>query len=134
MLALTATARPAGPLPRLTGPALAGPTHLQLVVSGAPPYIYDVDANAVREVPGVITSPHSVLSVMPSGKGALAGVWQACNPCAGDTITYARESDAVRIRLDGSVRHLGAGWSVAPARNSLGVWALLPRQRSHSAG
>jgi hypothetical protein len=99
VLALTATARPAGPLPRLTGPALAGPTHLHLVLSGAPPYIYDVDANAVREVPGVIASPHSLLSVTPSGNGALAAVWQACNPCAGDRITYAREWAAVRIRL-----------------------------------
>ena len=34
VLALAATARPAGPLPRLSGPALAGPTHLRLIVSG----------------------------------------------------------------------------------------------------
>lgn len=124
VLALTATARPAGPLPRLTGPALAGPAHLHLVVSGAPPYIYDVDANAVREVPGVIASPHSLLSVMPSGGGALAAVWQAtCDPCAGE-VTYARDWEAFRIRLDGSVRRAGSGWSFAPARNSSAVWAL----------
>jgi hypothetical protein len=124
VLALTATARPAGPLPRLSGPAPTGPTHLQLIVSGAPPFIYDVDANAVREVAGVVTSPHSVLSVMPSGKGALAAVWQAtCDPCAGE-ITYSRAWEAFRIRRDGSVRRAGGGWSVAPARNSTAVWAL----------
>jgi hypothetical protein len=124
VLALTATARPAGPLPRLAGPALAGPTHLHLVVSGAPPYIYDVDANRMRQVAGVITSPHSLLSVQASGNGALAAVSQACNPCAGKTITYARESEAIRIRLDGSVRRAGTGWSFAAARNSSAIWAL----------
>jgi hypothetical protein len=124
VLALVATARSAGPLPRLTGPALAGPTHLHLVVAGAPPYIFDVDANSMRKVPGVVTSPHSVLSVAPSGQSALASVNQACNPCAGDTITYSPTWDAVRIRLDGSVRRLGSGLSVAPARNSSAIWVL----------
>ncbi len=75
-LAPAATSWPAGPLPPLTGPALPGPTHLHLVVSGSPPYIYDVDtdtARAIAKPPGPLDS-----WVRPSGNGAFVSHWGCC--------------------------------------------------------
>ena len=86
VLALAATARSDGPSTRLKGPALAGPTHLHLIVSGAPPFIFDVDANAVREVTGVADSADATVSVARSGKDALA-------------VVHGTQSAAVRIHL-----------------------------------
>jgi hypothetical protein len=124
-LALTATAWPAGPLPRLSGPALAGPTHLHLIVSGVPPFIVDVDAGTVRDVPGVVGSQrHPTLWVMPSGNGALAAVDQGCYPCRSGTIGF-------RIRADGSVRRIVRGRSVAPARTSPATWVLRSAVHGH---
>ena len=112
VLALVATARSAGPLPRLTGPALAGPTHLHLVISGAPPYIYDVDARRVRAV-STAAGPLDDW-VRPSGQGAFVAPYGCCSA----------KAVAKRIRLDGSVRRLGAGGSMAPAAGSSAIWIL----------
>ena len=103
VLVLVANARSAGPLPRLTGPALAGPTHLHLVVSGAPPYIYDVDANRVRPV-SKAAGPLGDW-VRASGNGAFVA--------SGGSTQVAK-----RIHLDGSVQRLATGRSVAPATGS----------------
>jgi hypothetical protein len=119
VLALVATARSAGPLPRLTGPALAGPTHLHLVVSGAPPYIFDVDANARRVLSGPV-APASTQWVMPSGSSAVASVSQGCYPCARNTVGF-------RIRLDGSVQRLAGGREVIAAHDSSALWVLQRR-------
>jgi hypothetical protein len=111
-LALVATARPAGPLPRLEGPALAGPTHLHLVVSAAPPYIYDVDTNAVR---AVATAAGPLDSwVRPSANGAFVAGYGCC--------TTAKA--AYRIHEDGSVQRLASGSSLAPASGSPATWVL----------
>ncbi|MDX6563991.1 MAG: hypothetical protein QOD65_3805 [Gaiellales bacterium] len=112
VLALAATARSDGPLPRLTGPALAGPTHLHLVISGAPPYIYDVDARRVRPV----SKSAGPLGdwVRPGGTGAFVASGGCC----------ASTQVAKRIQLDGSVRRLATGRSVAPAAGSSATWVL----------
>ena len=115
VLALGATARSAGPVPRLTGPALAGPTHLHLVMNGVPPYIFDVDTNALRTVPAAIAKGQTVLQVQPSAKGALATV---------AAIRYQREMKALRIGLDGSVQPLRSGRDVMPAHSSPAVWVV----------
>jgi hypothetical protein len=109
VLVLVATARSAGPLPRLTGPALAGPTHLHLVISGAPPYIYDVDANRVRPVSK--TAGPLGDWVRPSGDGAFVA--------SGGSTQVAK-----RIQLDGSVERVATGHSVAPAVDSPATWVL----------
>lgn len=124
VLALTATARADGPLPRLEGPAFAGPTHLHLIVAGAPPAIVDVDTGAVRLVPGVTTSPYSQIRLVPMPGGALAIVHQVCYPCAFGNFAVASNAVGFRIGLDGSVQRLGAGRSFAPARAGSGVWVL----------
>jgi len=110
VLMLVADARSAGPLPRLTGPVLAGPTHLHLVISGAPPYIYDVDAKRVRPV-SKAAGPLGDW-VRPSGEN---GAFVA----SGTTAQVAK-----RIRLDGSVERLATGFSVAPATGSSATWVL----------
>jgi hypothetical protein len=120
VLALVATARSAGPLPRLTGPALAGPTHLHLVVAGTPPYIFDVDANSIRAVSDAAGSLASTQSVMPSRSGTVAAVDQGCYPCASSTVGFG-------IRLDGSVRRLAGGRDVVPAHDSTALWVLQRR-------
>jgi hypothetical protein len=124
VLALAATAGAAGPLPRLTGPAFASPTHLHLIVAGAPPAIVDVDTGAVRVVAGVTTSPYSQVRLVPIAGGALAIVHEACRSCPLQQIKYATNALGFRIGLDGSVERLGAGWSFLPARASAGVWVL----------
>jgi hypothetical protein len=119
VLALAATARPAGPLPRLEGPALAGPTHLHLVVSAAPPYIYDVDANTVR---AVSTAGGPLDSwVRPSGNGAFVARYDCC------TTTNV----ASRINEDGSVQRLATGSSLAPASDSPATWVLRRTSPGH---
>jgi hypothetical protein len=112
VLALVATARPAGPLPRLEGPALAGPTRLHLVVSAAPPYIYDVDANTTRAVSTAAGPLDSW--VRPSANGAFVAPYGCC------TTTKV----AVRIHEDGSVQRLAQGSSLAPASDSAATWVL----------
>jgi hypothetical protein len=124
VLALPASARADGPLPRLEGPAFAAPTHLHLIVGGAPPAIIDLDTGAVRVVPGVTTSQYSQIRLLPIAGGALAIVHQACEPCATTTIKYATNATGFRIGLDGSVERLGSGWSFLPARSSPAVWVL----------
>jgi hypothetical protein len=119
VLALAATARPAGPLPRLEGPALAGPTHLHLVISAAPPYIYDVDANAVRAVSTAAGPLDSW--VRPSGKGAFVARSGCC----------ATNKVAFRIHVDGSVQRLAVGGSLAPASQSPATWALRRSSPGH---
>jgi hypothetical protein len=119
VLALAASARPAGPLPPVTGPALAGPTHLHLVVSAAPPYIYDVDANAVR---AVSTAGGPLDSwVRPSGNGAFVARYGCC----------ATTAVASRIHEDGSVQRLAAGGSLAPASDSAATWVLRRTSPGH---
>src|SRR3954469_10419682 len=100
---LVADARSAGPLPRLTGPVLAGPTHLHLVISGAPPYIYDVDANRVRPV---------------SKAAGPLGDWGRASGHGGFLPSGGSTQVAKRIHLDGSVQRLATGRSVAPAAGS----------------
>jgi hypothetical protein len=111
-LAPAATSWPAGPLPPLTGPALPDPTHLHLVVSGSPPYIYDVDTDTTR----AIAKPSGRLDswVRPSGNGAFVSHWGCCRSTAA----------SYRIHLDGSVQTLAAGGSMAPAFRSSAIWAL----------
>lgn len=119
VLVLAAIARPAGPLPPVTGPALAGPTHLHLVVSAAPPYIYDVDANAIR---AVSTSAGPLDSwVRPSGNGAFVARYGCC------TTTKV----AFRIHEDGSVQPLARGNSLAPASDSAATWVLRRASPGH---
>ena len=102
----------AGPLPPVTGPALAGPTQLHLVISGSPPYIYDVDAGSVRSVATVAGALDSW--VRPSGNGAFVSRWGCCRSRAA----------SYRIHLDGSVERLAAGGSMAPAFRSSAIWRL----------
>jgi hypothetical protein len=112
VLALAANPRPAGSLPPVMGPALAGPTHLHLIVSAAPPYIYDVDANAVR---AVSTAGGPLDSwVRPSANGAFVARSGCC----------ATTAVASRILVDGSVQALASGASLAPASDSARTWAL----------
>jgi hypothetical protein len=111
-------------LPRLEGPAFAGPTHLHLIVASAPPTIVDVDTGAVRAVPGVTTSPFSQVRLVPIAGGALAIVHQACDPCVAGSVRYATNAIGFRIRLDGSIERLGSGRSFVPARSSTAVWVL----------
>ena len=129
VLALTATAGADGPLPRLEGPGFAGPTHLRLIVGGAPPAIIDLDAGTTQSVPGVTTSEYSQVRLLPIAGGALAIVHQACDPCA-TTVRWATNAVGFRIGIDGSVERLGSGWSFLPARSSRAVW-VLRRDASH---
>jgi hypothetical protein len=101
-----------GPLPPVTGPALAGPTHLHLVISGSPPYIYDVDAGRVRALATVAGTLDSW--VRPSGNGAFVSRWGCCRSRAA----------SYRIERDGSVQRLAAGGSMAPAFRSSAIWRL----------
>lgn len=119
MLALTAVARPAGPLPRVEGPPLAGSTDLHLVISAAPPYIYDVDANIIRAVSTAAGPLDSW--VRPSANGAFVAR-SGC--CVTDKVAY-------RIHLDGSVQRLAVGGSLAPASPSPGTWALRRTSAGH---
>ena len=110
--ALAVTARPAGPLPPIAGPALAGPTHLHLIVSAAPPYIYDVDASTVRAVS--VTGGPLDSWVRPSADGAFVARYGCC----------ATKAVASRIHLDGSVQRLATGASLAPAAGTSATWVL----------
>ena len=124
VLALTTSARADGPLPRLAGPALPGPAHLQLILSGSPPVIVDVDTGSARTVPGVTTSRFSQVQLVPIAGGALAIVHQACDPCAGGKLRFATNAVGFRIGVDGSVERLGSGRSFLPSRNGTSVWVL----------
>ena len=124
VLALAASARADGPLPRLAGPAFTTPAHLHLILAGAPPAIVDLDTGIVHTVPGVTTSEYAQVRLVAMPGGALAIVHQACRPCATATITYATNAVGFRIGVDGSVERLGAGWSFVPARSSTAVWVL----------
>ena len=87
------------------------PTHLHLIVSAQPPYIYDVDANAVR---AVSTTASLDSWVRPSGNGAFVARYGCCAPNA----------VAFRIHEDGSVQRLASGSSLAPASDSPATWVL----------
>ncbi len=129
--ALPATASAAGPLPRLTGSAFAAPTHLHLIVGGAPPAIVDVDTGAVRVVDGVTTSPYSQVRLVSMAGGALAIVHQACTACSIQQIKYATQATGFRIGLDGSVERLGAALSFLPTRAGDAVWVLTRSAHDH---
>ncbi len=111
VLAPAAAVRSAGPLPPVTGSQLQGPTHLHLVVSGVPPYVYDVDAGTTRELPVAVGS---VMFVAPSRRSALAIVERRS----------AQTWEAIRIGLDGSQRPLAEGRGVVPAYDSAAVRVL----------
>lgn len=114
LLVVAGGARSAEPAMRLEGVPLHGPTHLRLLVAAAPPFIYDVDSNTVREIPGVVNSPNSVLSVSPSGTGVVAIVNEG----------GASGVHAVRIRADGSTRRLGSALNLIAAHHSTALWRL----------
>lgn len=61
------------PLLPLRGTTLAGPTHLRLIVAGAPPYVYDVDRDVVSPF-AAVRDPESTVDLVPYGAGALATV------------------------------------------------------------
>jgi hypothetical protein len=119
VLALAATARTSGPLPPIAGPALAGPTHLHLIVSAAPPYIYDVDTSTVRAVS--VTGGPLDSWVRPSADGAFVARYGCC----------ATKVVASRIHLDGSVQQLATGASLAPAAGSSATWVLRRAATGH---
>ncbi len=122
--------RPPEPLPRLSGPALEGPTHLRLVVAGRPPFVLDVDTTTIHSVGGVglpavrptLWSPMlESLSRTPGGALGLVS-HQACRHCA-------RSVSAFLIAADGTARHLATiqlrgDDAVAPALGSAAVWLL----------
>lgn len=106
------TAVSAGPLPRLTGRPLAAPTHLRLVISGAPPYLLDLDSGELRDIAGLGSA-----SVTASRQAAFASVDQGCRSCAAPIAGY-------RIRADGTVQRLATGRSLVPSHDSAATWAL----------
>ena len=125
-----ARSRPKEPLPRLTGPAFAAPTHLRIVVgSYTPPFILDVDRGTVRSVSGLGLgsgtsqwSPRAnLLTAVPGG--ALTAVWHnPCQHCGGYSVLYL-------IASDGSVRRLATvGASAGPvpvaARGAAAIWMV----------
>jgi hypothetical protein len=98
---------------------MAGPTHLHLVVSAAPPYIYDVDANRVRAIASAGKQLDSW--VRPSADGAFVARYGCC----------AAQVAAYRIHEDGSVQRLAGGGSLAPASDSAGTWVLRRTSPGH---
>jgi hypothetical protein len=119
VLLVATSARPAGPLPPVTGPALNGPTHLHLIVSATPPYIYDVDANTVRAAAAAAGPLDSW--VRPSANGAFVARYGCCTPTA---VAYS-------IHEDGSVQRLAGGSSLAPAADSSATWVLRRTSPGH---
>jgi hypothetical protein len=71
------------PLPFLRGSKLTGPTHLRLIVAGAPPYVFDVDRGTVTPF-AVARNPEDVVGVSPLGAGALATV----DPRSGSSTSF----------------------------------------------
>jgi hypothetical protein len=131
-----ARSRPPEPLPRLTGPALAGPTHLRIVADGnyGPPFVLDVDRGTIRSVHGLGVPPAGttltlwsprVEGLTPAPGGALAGVYrQACQRCA-------RSQTEFLIGADGSARHVATlrmprkpTEETTPALGSTATWLL----------
>jgi hypothetical protein len=105
------------PLPVLSGVPLSGPTHLRLIVSGAPPYILDLDSGTIRPVAGVTDTHTDGIWVMPVHGGALAATYRYCKGCN----TQMRASI---LGANGSVRPVGAGRSVVASRNSAAALVL----------
>src|SRR5829696_1311411 len=56
---------------RLAGMPLTGPTGLELLVSGNPPRLLDIDAGTSREVAGVPAGEDRVSEVQPVGRDAV---------------------------------------------------------------
>jgi hypothetical protein len=136
-ISASARSRPPEPLPRLSGPALATPTHVFIVASnnGGSPFIVNVDRQTAHAVPGlgVLTSyatlwgPHVELSRATAG-GAVAVISrQGCERCALSQVAFL-------IASDGSVRRIAALPNIGPrvtgtlettpALDALGTWVL----------
>ena len=110
-------ARSVEPLPVLSGVPLSGLTHLRLIVSGAPPYILDLDSGAIRPVAGVTDTHTDGVWVMPVRGGALAATYRYCKGCN-------VQMSASIVGADGSVRRVASGRSVVASRNSAAAWVL----------
>ena len=118
--ATTSTAAPI--VPRLlTGDPLAGPTGLELLVSGNPPRLLDVDAGTSREVAGLPAGPDRVSWVQPVGRDAVI-VSEA--PAAGGEVFVLRRG-AVRATA------VGRGTDAIPSRDGRGLWLWRYRDGRH---
>ena len=114
----SAGSRPPEPLPRLSGPALATPTHIFIVTSnnGVSPFIVNVDRQTARAVPGLAvpssyTTPWGprVELLRAAVGGALAVVGrQRCQRCALSQTEFL-------IASDGSVRRIARLPTIVPA-------------------
>ncbi len=110
-------ARAAGPLPPLTGPPLAGATHLRLIVGDTPPVIFNVDTGRIATVPGVVPAPAQaggprVAAVVPARGGAFLTVWDG------------RAYTGFFVSAQGGVDRLASAKDMLPARNAAAVWTL----------
>jgi len=135
--AASARSRPPEPLPRLSGPALATPTHMFIVASnnGVSPLVVNVDRQTVHAVPGLrvpssYTTPWGprVELLRATAGGAVALVSrQSCQRCVLSQAEYL-------IGTDGSARRIatlpriavGATGTIetAPARGRPAIWLL----------
>jgi len=107
--AASARSRPPEPLPRLSGPALATPTHIFIVASnnGVDPVVVNVDRQTTRAVPGLgvrssYTTPWGprVELVRATAGGAVALVSR--QPCQRCVLSQAE----FLVGTDGSVRRI----------------------------
>jgi hypothetical protein len=117
--ATTSTAAPSVPRLLLAGVPLAGPTGLELLVSGNPPRLLDVDAGTSREVAGLPAGSGRVSWVRPVGRDA---VIVSEVPGAGGEVFLLRLG-AVRASA------LGRATDAIPSRDGRGLWLWRHRDR-----
>jgi hypothetical protein len=109
--AVASTAAPIAPH-RLAGVPLTGPTGLELLVSGNPPRLLDLDAGTSRTVAGVPAGRDRVSWVQPVGRDAVI-VSQAV-PAAGEVFWLRRGAAAVTP--------VGRAADVVASRDGRGLW------------
>ncbi len=118
-----ATSSTAAPIvPRLlAGVALAGPTGLELLVSGNPPRLLDVDAGTSRKVAGLPGGPDRVSWVQPVGGDAV--IVSEATAAGGEVFVLRR--GAVRATA------VGRASDAIPSRDGRGLWLWRYRDGRH---
>jgi hypothetical protein len=97
---------------RLAGMALTGPTGLELLISGNPPRLLDIDAGTSREVAGVPAGRDRVSWVQPVGRDAV--IVSEAVPAA---------AEVFRLRPDAATATpVGRATNVVASRDGGGLW------------
>jgi hypothetical protein len=118
--ATTSTAAPIRPH-RLAGVPLTGPTGLELLVSGNPPRLLNIDTGTSRTVAGVPGGHDRVTWVQPAGRDAVI-VSQAAS-AAGQVFRLRRDA--------ATATPVGHATDVVASRDGRGLWLWRQRDARH---